>query len=461
MKKSLILLITSAAAAGGMNLHSLKDDPAKELLPESFAGAPEGDFTNSCWWSEFSSDELSRLIDRALQDNLSISRTAARMRQANASAIQAGAGKVPSVTANASATVTENEIPVIEGGDTRTESYDLLLSAAYEVDLWGRIAAAGKAARLSAEASAEDLQAMKQSVAAETASAYFELVFTKGSIDILNHQAATLEDMLDLIELRYRRSEATALDVLQQREQLAAVEALIPPLEAREAVLVNRLSVLIGLSPGSDLELQARALPKVPGVPPTGLPVQLVERRPDIRAAYFRLLSAHQGLMTAKADRLPAIRLTASAGYSNSELSDILDNWLARLVAGIAAPIVDGGKRRAEVDRTMAVMDERAADYKSVVLNAVTEVRNAMIQEEKQAQYIDAVEKQRNAAERSYTQASLRYQRGSEPYINALRELSGLQSLERQKLKAEFDRAVYRINLYKALAGSFNENKEE
>lgn len=462
MKRTLIILCAAAALpAGCMNLRSTDSVPAEELVPKSFSTRSETAFTNSAWWTEFESGELTGLVNQTVAGSLSLSKAAARLRQAKAAATKIGAGKIPEITAGASISETEREEPLIEGRDTRTESAELQVSASYEVDLWGRIASSANSARLDAEASAEDLEAAKQAVAAEATAAYFELLYLRGTIDLVKEQIATSTEILDLIELSYRRSQATALDVFQQREQLANAEALLPPLNAQAAVLLNKLCVLQGKPPGSSLSLKKKTLPALPQKPKTGLPVQLLERRPDVRAARRRLEAAHQGTLTAKAARLPAVRLSASAGYSSSDTSTIFDNWLARLAADIAGPIIDGKRRRAEVDRTEGVMDERLADYKTAILNAVTEVENALVRENEQDRYIAALEKRRISAARAFEQASVRYTKGSEPYLTALRNLNNLQNIQRQELKAKFDLMIYRVNLYRALSGAFKDSKEQ
>ncbi|MFC1498987.1 efflux transporter outer membrane subunit [Verrucomicrobiota bacterium] len=454
------VVILLCLACGCSRFLPAKNDYASDFVPETFSRTKNDSFTNSCWWTDFGSDELNGLVDKALKDNLSISAAAARLKQARAIAVQRGAARVPDISTGAAVSSTEREKTAIEGGDTRTESAELLLSASYELDLWGRVSAIKESASLDANASSEDLETVRLSIAAKVASSYFDLLYTRTVMDLVKTQVQTAKDILYLIEFRYRRSQATALDVLQQRELVAQTESLLPHLEAREEVALNALCVLTGLRPGTDLFLKKRILPALPIVPDTGLPLQLVERRPDIRSALFRLESAHYSVKAAKADRLPAIRLTASAGYSNSDISDIFDNWIARLAGNIAAPLIDGRRRKAEVDKTLAVLDERIADYRAVILKALTEVENALIREEKQSAYIDALKRQQSAAESAYNEASERYLKGAESYLAALRELNNLHTIQRQTAKARYDMAVFRVNLYQALAGTFNNKKE-
>ena len=180
-----------------------------------------------------------------------------------------------------------------------------------------------------------------------------------------------------------------------------------------------------------------------------------------MRAAYLRLLAARSGVHAARADRLPALRLTASGGYSSKELSDLLDNWIAQLGASLVGPVIDGRRRKAEVDRTRAVADERLAAYRGAVLHAVREVEDALAVEAGQETLVAALERQRTAAERAYAQASLRHRQGVESYLPVLTALNNVQRVERQLADAALARAAARIRLYRSLAGGWGTNTSQ
>jgi NodT family efflux transporter outer membrane factor (OMF) lipoprotein len=409
------------------------------------------------WWTAFGSPELNALIERALAGNMSLSRAAARLEQARAGAALRGAARRPELSVSGSVSVNERERAQTPGADTRTESAGITLAAGYELDLWGRLTAIAREAELDRDASSEDLQAARVSVTAETALRYFELLGVRRKLHVVIDQLETSRSVAGLVELRFRRSQASALDVLQQRENVAAVEALLPHLEARESVLLNELAVLTGVPAGTRLALTARSLPAVPPLPEAGVPARLLARRPDVRAARLRLESSEWSVSAAQADRLPAVRITSSGGYSAGEISDLFDNWIAQLAAGLAGPLLDGGRRKAEVARAMAVVDERLSAYRSVLLEAVREVEDALVLDRRQGEHVAALERQLEAARLSRSEATARYQRGIESYLSVLLALGGVQRLERQIADARLERIAYRVNLYRALAGAWEE----
>ncbi|MEN8256211.1 MAG: TolC family protein, partial [Verrucomicrobiota bacterium] len=151
------------------------------------------------------------------------------------------------------------------------------------------------------------------------------------------------------------------------------------------------------------------------------------------------------------------IRLTGSARYGNSDIdvSDIFDNWIANLAASVTGPIFEGGRRKAEVERTRAVVDERLAAYRETVINAIKEVEDALVSEQKQHEYIALLDKRLDAARQSHEESLNRYRNGLVEYTTVLIQLNGLQSLERERVAAQYTLLQHRINLYRALGGSW------
>ena len=449
-----IMLIASCASPARRALTN-----TSALVPEQFSAATDGETMPDRWWTAFGSDELSGLVDRALEESTTLAAAEARLKQAHALASQRNAARIPELSVDGSGRITERETATTEGGETRTESWDLKLAASYEVDLWGRVRASAKSAALTREASRSDLRSARISVAAEIALRYFDLLTTRRKIDIVAAQLGISRKAEELVEARYRRSMASGLDLLQQRENVAAVEAQQPSLVAAEKLLLNQLAVLTGQAPGTDLGLESRALPDLAPAPAAGLPADLLARRPDVRAAMMRAESAGFDVRAARRDRLPAIRLTASAGYTSEKLADILDNWIAQLAASLVAPLLDGGRRRAEVERTSGVLDERLASYKGVVLQALRDVEDALVLEQGGADQLAALERQLEAARRSRERARDRYLNGAENYLSVLAAITNVQGLERRIADTVNQRAAARVRLYRSLAGGWDDTE--
>ncbi|HQH67056.1 MAG TPA: TolC family protein, partial [Candidatus Hydrogenedentes bacterium] len=205
--------------------------------------------------------------------------------------------------------------------------------------------------------------------------------------------------------------------VYQQRQIVAGTESLLPPLEAALQTTLHELAVLLGQEPRTELGMVLAALPEVGPLPEPGLPAELLARRPDIRAAGLRLRSADWRVSVARADRLPALRLTGSASYGADDWDLVFDNWAATLAAGVTGPIFDAGQRKAEVERARAVVDERLAAYRESVLIAAKEVETALFEEVKQVEYIEALNRELDAVRNAHEQALLRYRKGSNDYL--------------------------------------------
>ncbi len=456
----LVLLVL--AFSSGCSFLPDREEPAEPEIPESFNRAGGEEAPAARWWEDFNNGELNRLVEEALAGSFTLQGAEARLRQARAAAALAGSGRYPRVNLAGEAGATRTSAET--GGERQTataENYGLSLAAAYEIDLWGRVRSAAREAGALAAAAAFDLSAARISLAGEVADRWLREVNLRSRLELARRQVETNRTTRELLLLRQRRGLATALAVYQQDQIVAATESLIPALESELETVRHELAVLLGRPPRADLGLRADRLPSLPSRPGTGLPSRLIGNRPDIRAAFSRLESADWGVSAARADRLPALTLSGSAGYRSGEFEDLFDNWFAGFAAGLLAPLVDGGRRSAEADRMLAVSEERLAGYRQTVLNALREVENALVREEKQAEYIAGLRLQLAAAERALGQAQLRYRKGETGYLDVLSSLNSTQSLQRELLSGERDLLLYRVALYRSLAGGWEGEDSE
>jgi NodT family efflux transporter outer membrane factor (OMF) lipoprotein len=479
-------------------------------LPPAFAAESGEAVAPDRWWEAFGCPELNGLLSEALAENLTLRQAWARLDQAGAVAIQVESSMYPDLTGEAGASyerrdrTTENEkvslgsrlrrtavatasstisnaiVAQLNGGNagttgsssagrvssseiggdvqvsTETKAYSLGLAASYELDLWGRIWANRQAAHLDVQTSYDDLQTTAMTLAAEIVSRWLSILELQAQQELLRQQLETNRTYLDLVELRFRKSMVSALDVYQQRQIVAAVEKQLPLLAAQEQVLRHELAVLLGKPPGAALDLGTYNLDDVPPLPAAGLPASLLINRPDIRAAYARLRSADFDVAAARADQLPAIRLTGQAAYSAGEIEFLFDDWFANLAAGLTAPLFDGFRREAEVTRTRAVVEERLAAYRLAVLTAIREVEDALLQERQQRAYLEALQQQLEYANNALREADQRYRKGLNDYLPVLTALEATQSLTRDVITAKRELLVYRVNLYRALGGTWS-----
>ncbi len=427
-------------------------------LPEKFSLYKVGQSMPAEWWKTFSDKELNNLVKTALSKNFSLKEAWARLDQMKASAVKTGSYLYPELNLTADYAHTYRKSDILSNTRrTTVNNYAAGVAANYEIDLWGRIRSNIEAAELDAEAAREDLNSAAMTLAAEVTLHWLNIISRKMQKNLLQKQLQTNKFFLELMELRYRKSMASALDVFQQRQTLHKIEAAIPLIEAGKQVLIHELALLLGQTSGHRNKIKRSDLPAIGNLPATGIPADLLANRPDVRSSGLRLKASDWHISAAMADRLPAIRLTAAAAYGAEDIDSLFDNWIRNLAAGLAGPIIDGRRRTAEVDRVRAVAEERLAEYRHTVLKAVKEVENALIQEEMQHKHIKALELQLQAADRTLIEAREQYKKGIIDYLPVLTATLASQRLEQELIIQRTQLVVYRINLYRSLGGDWTD----
>lgn len=427
-------------------------------LPATYSNqAPAGE-TAQQWWHTFNSPQLNALVTEALGSNFSLQESWARLRQARAFAVISGAALFPELTLEGGASYGRQGTSEGEAITDPVEQYNLGLVSRYEIDLWGRIRSERQAQVLSASASREDLNAAAISLAANVTTRWIRVWSQQMQKGLLRQQLEANLILLELVELRFRKSLASALDVFQQRQVVAQSRAQMPLVEQSERQLLNELAVLLGRTPFALPAVEVRTLEIPADVPDTGIPAQLLKMRPDIRSAMLRLQSADWAVAAARADRLPNISLTARARYQSDELDLLFDNWLLNLAGNLTAPLLDGRRRSAEVERQRAVVAEKLAAYRGLVLSAMREVEDALISETKLREHITELQVQLEASQNALNEARSRYRSGLNDYLPVLTQIFSVQNLERTLIQRKADLLVARVDLYRALGGSWTED---
>lgn len=422
------------------------------MIPESFSLDIPDRETDDFWWKEFNSRELEELIEIAFTNNLSLEKAWARLEQARAAVTMQGSSLVPGVEASAGNTWSKQNT---DDGTVTSEGYSLALACSYELDLWGRLRAERNSTRLEFAATMEDLNTAAISLASEIATVWLNIISQRRQIEILQKQLETNKMYLELMELRFNKSMASVLDVYQQRQAVDRIKAEIPAAEAAEKIYMHSLALLLGRPPKACPEIKTADFPSMNGLPPAGIPAGLLETRPDIRAAQYRLQAADWSISAARADRLPSIRLSASAGYSSDKMSSLFDNWILSLANEIVAPIIDGKHRAAEVTRAKAEARAYLADYRSTVLTAIREVEDSLVRETKQDERIKLLEEQASTARKALDEAHRRYTAGLNDYLPVLLQALETDKLERSLISEKASLLIYRIALYKSLGGTW------
>lgn len=249
-------------------------------------------------------------------------------------------------------------------------------------------------------------------LSAEVARTWYARVESWEQRDLIKRQIDTNEKILRQLEVRLGEGRGRSVDLLRQRQLVRATREQLAAAEADIGVLGNRLAVLQGRAADGAIGATERTLPELPPPPKTGLPVDLVQRRPDVLRAFHRLRAADAELAAAVSDRYPRLNLGASLSASDGDVSKLFDNWIASVAGDLVAPVLDAGERAAEVRRARARRAELLADYSGAVLVAIREVEDSLVRERKQRERITELKGQLELAGRSYRQLLNEYLEG-------------------------------------------------
>ena len=451
----LALLLSGTAL--GCAVHRVRHDPKPPVrVPAAYHAAshePQGRQLPERWWQEFSDRDLDRLVDATLRGNFDLRAAWARLAQARAASKQAGAPRWPGLELRA--TGTYQRFLLGRFGTLQSRQNNNSLAASYELDLWGKLSSGAAAALQHERAAGADLAALAMSLAAEVSERWFDLARSRAQQALLAAQQQSNETFLELVMLRFNQGQASALDVFQQRELLAGNRAELELLRASEAMLRNQLAILAGRTPGTLTAQGHLQLPEPLALPGLGLPSHLLQRRPDVRAAMHRVQAVDHQLAQAVADRYPSLRLSASGSLQANNLSDQALTPLWNLAANLLMPLIDGGRRAAEVERQRALLAERVSAYGRVVLLALLEVENALVQERQQRAHIEALKGQLEVSQANLREARHRYSQGLSDFLPVLTSLRATQQTERRLLDARRQLLSHRIQLCRALGGTW------
>ena len=421
-----------------------------DFLPASYSTEAKSNNTNHdvAWWHSFQSDELNNLISITFNENLSIEQAWARLKQAKELAAKRGAAIYPNLEINLNASE-QDPLPSIS--DPNNWSGGIVSN--YELDLWGRINAIKSSAKLDAITAKQAAETLMVTLSAEVALKWNEVIARRLELSVLEEQISSNKTMLELIELRFNNSLASALDVFQQKQIVESSQALMPILERQERLALLELSTLLGSTKLP--EVNTPNIVKISPLPELGLPIDLLSNRPDIKAAESSLDASDWLVAAARADRLPAIRISSKLSSTGESSSDLFDNWITTFLGGLTMPFFDSGQRKAERNRSIALSEERLGYYKETILKAIQEVETSLTLEETQKKYIDSLKEQLEAAENSYNEAISRYQNGALEYTTVLLQLNSFQQLQRSMIQAREKEIAYRIALHRALGGKW------
>ena len=433
--------------------------------PDKFRGSEVIDQTSIGdlkWFEVFKDPELQTLIRKAMVQNYDLQTAAARFNAARANVGLARSDQLPQFEASADLTTnrfsSNGQLATSgQGGQRRSFGSVLLNLLTFEIDVWGRLRNQTKAARAELRATEEDRKAVMTTVVGDVATGYFNLLDLDSQLDIAKRTLATRENSLRLIRARQSGGLATLLDVRQAEELVYQASRTIPDTERQIEQTENQISLLLGSNPASITRGKPLAQQEeLPGVPP-GLPSELLERRPDIRAAEQNLVAQRALVSAAKAAYFPRISLTGLLGFQSNQLSSLFTGpsraWT--FVPQLTQPIFTGGRLKSNVRFARAQQEFAVVAYQQTIQNAFREVSDALIQYRKVKEIRIQQELLVITLQDRSRLAYARYEGGVDTLLNALDADRDLFEAELTLTETKRDELVSVVQLYKALGGGW------
>lgn len=417
------------------------------------------------WWSRFGDENLDSLVSRALSHNLDIAVAVANVRKTRAQLRESGFELFPIVQAGGGYNwQRQSEEAGVLITDRNVETYDVGLSASWELDLFGRVSQQKRAAKATYQASFAELRGAYVSVASEVALTYMQLRGAQYRLDVALRNVENQQDTYNLSKQLAEYGSGSELDVARAEAQLELTQSTIPPLKAQIKGTVNRLSVLTGEPPRSlDSWLeQKQPLPSLPPSIAVGEPEQMLRRRPDIKEAERHLAASVARYNVQAADYFPRVSILGNLGFVATTFGDLFSGGALSAMVGpsISWAAFDLGRVDARVDAADAETEVRLAVYQQTVLQALEEVSTAMSdfsqEEERRRRLTTAARASAKAADL----ARQRYEAGIDNFLDVLDAERRLLEAQDQLAISDIKVATDLIAIYRALGGGWQVKTE-
>jgi len=439
-----------------------------ELPQEWFADMPStaelrNDWQN--WWQQYQDPHLNTLVERALNDNLNLQAQLARIEQARAELGFAQANRWPLLSAQASAAreqQPETLMPAALGGGSPRNQLSVAGVLSYEVDLWGRLSRQREAAGALLAQSTYGAEAVQLNLISEVVTGYFNLLAIEQQYAALTTNIDSLEQTLALEQLRYDSGSSNVLNLRRAEAAVAAAKASLPDLREAQQVTRSALAILVGASPdelarGIVFEHSKLTDLHTPQQLPAYTPSELLQRRPDVRAAEASLIAANAQIGVAQAARFPSLNLSALGGSAATDTSDLFSSasqtW--NIGADLAAPLFDFGRLARRVESATAMREQADIAYQQAILAAVRDASDAIALLSIAEQRSSAVQAQYDAIADTYRLTEMQYERGAIGFYELLASQRELINAELALTSAKRDHFTAYTNVFKAFGGGW------
>ena len=428
---------------------------------------PADELPHGKWWAIYDDPDLNALVEQVARNNQGVAQAEASYRAATALVDAARSNYFPVVSADASITRSGGGRAGSTGGTASSGSRGstvrtVSLGASWEVDLWGRVRRQVESQRASANASASDLAGIVLSRQASLASSYFQLRLVDAQKQLLDDTIAAYGRTLQVTRNRYEGGVSARVDVAQSETQLKNTQVQAIDLGVARAQLEHAIALLLG-KPASEFSIPTRSwqafeAKRVPAVPQSGLPSQLLERRPDIASAERRVAAANAQIGVAKAAYFPSLGISASGGFSSAEAAGLFSapNRFWAIGPALAETLFDGGLRRAQTAQAMANYDANVAAYRETVLAGFAEVEDQLAALRILEQEADAQDDALASARQSLELTLNQYKAGTVSYLNVVTVQATALASERNAVSIFGNRMIASVGLVRALGGGWS-----
>ena len=411
------------------------------------------------WWEVFQDQQLQQLVHTALEQNYDVRIAAARILEAEAQLGITRSNQFPQVNAGAATVIqripAQASLPVATNGSAT----QLSVSAAWELDFWGKFRRATEAARANLLASEWAKQQVISTLISDVATAYFQLRELDLELEISKQALTSRRDSLKLTQMLADHGATSMLDVRQAEQLVYTAAEQVPDLERRIQQQENLISTLLGKNPGPVTRgMKLTEQPHIPQVP-AGLPSALLERRPDIRQAEEQLVAFNAQIGVAKAAYFPQITLTGDAGYQSVAITNLFSGpgGFFSLGGALAQPLFAGGKIRSGVKLSEAQKEEAVLTYKKTIQQAFQDVSDSLIGYEKDQEFRQQQQLLTNAAEDAAHLSDVRYKGGATSYLEVLTNQTNYFSAQLNLAQAQLNELNALVQLYRSLGGGWQQ----
>lgn len=441
------------------------EQTVEEALPETTeipldyaaaAGTAKGAVVDG-WLKTFGDPELEAIVAEAIENNLNLQAAVARVDQAAGFATQAGAELTPVVGLGGQGLAREG----LSATDPSLSGSGVALNASWELDLWGRVRSQAQAGQAAFEGAQYQLEWAYQSVAAQTAKVWFLVTEASLQKNLAEEALELYEETLVIVEKKYELGQVTSREVALARANVAQGKNIVRSAEGAKQQASRALEVILGRYPAAEID-GADDLVATPPPIPVGIPSELLERRPDLRAAERNIAARFLSIQTAEAARLPRISLTAGAGSTSGELTDILavDSNYWSVGANFMAPIFQGGALAAQVDINSAQFQEAMAGYGLLALTAFSEVEQGLANDQLLGEREELLREVVAESTEALRVATTQFDVGKVDLLSVLQQQGQVVRANVDLLSIRDQRLQTRVDLHLALGGSFEESDE-